>query len=72
MTPPGALAIFVKTPELSAVKTRLAAEIGREEAIAFYRSCVGAIEAVAAEASRRSPLDVYWAVAEEPASHEPC
>jgi glycosyltransferase A (GT-A) superfamily protein (DUF2064 family) len=54
-----AIAIFVKTPGLSAVKTRLAAGIGAEAATEFHRlgaACAGAA-AAACGAS-------YWAVAE--------
>jgi glycosyltransferase A (GT-A) superfamily protein (DUF2064 family) len=64
MSPPGALAIFVKTPERSPVKTRLAATVGAPEAEAFYIVCLGAVEAVAHQASAVCGLDVYWAVAE--------
>ena len=39
-----ALAIFVKTPELSPVKTRLAKDIGKESAIRLYKSFVDIIE----------------------------
>lgn len=38
----GVIAIFVKTPGLSAVKSRLAGEIGAEKALAFYRQAVRA------------------------------
>ncbi len=38
----GVIAIFVKTPGLSPVKTRLADEIGADKAVAFYRLAVGA------------------------------
>jgi uncharacterized protein len=67
MSGSGAMAIFVKTPGLSPVKTRLAVEIGTEEARTFYLACVAAAEAVALRASVDSALDAYWAVAEEEA-----
>lgn len=61
----GALAIFVKTPELSPVKTRLAASIGRERALQFYELSLATTAALARELKSRIPdLQVYWAVAE--------
>jgi glycosyltransferase A (GT-A) superfamily protein (DUF2064 family) len=42
----GALAVFVKTPELSPVKTRLAANIGTAQAVEFYQLAVAATKAV--------------------------
>ena len=56
-----ALAIFVKTPGLSPVKTRLAASLGTPQAVHFYQLCVKAITATA----KQSGLPTYWAVAEE-------
>lgn len=57
-----ALAIFVKTPGLSPVKTRLAATIGSAEALRFYRLATAATAAVARHC--QTALTVYWAVAE--------
>lgn len=54
------IAIFVKTPRLSPVKTRLAARIGEEDALAFYQMSVNAVEASVS----RSGATGYWAVAE--------
>lgn len=71
MTTPGAIAIFVKTPELSPVKTRLAAEVGVAEAEAFYRLCVAATKAVVRRAAERVDLVAYWAVAEPDAVDHP-
>ncbi|MBK9038278.1 MAG: DUF2064 domain-containing protein [Bdellovibrionales bacterium] len=66
----GALAIFVKTPELSPVKTRLAASIGREKALQFYEYTLAATAALGRELQRRIPdLQIYWAVA-EPEGHK--
>ncbi|MDB5387820.1 MAG: hypothetical protein JWM11_3466 [Planctomycetaceae bacterium] len=68
--PSGALAIFVKTPELSSVKTRLARTLGLAGATRFYELAVSAIEAVACAARDLHPhatiprLTPYWAVAE--------
>jgi uncharacterized protein len=57
----GGAAIFVKTPGLSPVKTRLAAALGAAEAEAWYRL---AADAVAAVLARVPGVTVYWAVAE--------
>ncbi len=61
-----ALAIFVKTPGLSNIKTRLAADIGQDRAEEFYRLAVEAIQAVALAAQAQLDLTAYWAIAEEP------
>lgn len=65
-----AIAIFVKTPGLSTVKSRLAANIGKENAEIFFRLSVKATEAAVIEAIRKSDgkLEAYWAVAEEEAA----
>lgn len=60
MTP--ALAIFVKTPGLSAVKTRLAATLGSSETIRFYTLAAAATADVARACE--PVLVPYWAVAE--------
>jgi glycosyltransferase A (GT-A) superfamily protein (DUF2064 family) len=64
-----ALAIFVKTPGLSPVKTRLAAGIGAEAAFDFYGLALAAV----AEAVKRALPDLipYWAVAEPEALADP-
>lgn len=69
MTPdprPIAIAVFVKTPGLSPVKTRLARGIGTERAIALYERSVDAVAAVVGEAAWRAggAFAPYWAVAE--------
>jgi len=56
-----AIAIFVKTPSLSSVKTRLAETIGKEKALEFYHLAVECIK----EAVEQSGLVAYWAVAEK-------
>lgn len=63
----GALAIFAKTPGLSPVKTRLAADIGVERAEQFYRHSVKCLEELALDVMRESQGDLvaYWAVGEE-------
>jgi hypothetical protein len=55
-----AIAIFVKTPGLSPVKTRLAADLGKAAAEEFYALCAAAVKAVA----RGTAFAPYWAVAE--------
>ncbi|NUO72342.1 MAG: DUF2064 domain-containing protein [Frateuria sp.] len=57
-----ALAIFVKTPGHSPLKTRLASAIGAEAATAFYRLAAAAVAAVAQ--TSRPAITPYWAVAE--------
>jgi len=57
-----ALAIFVKTPGLSPVKTRLAAALGTVEATGFYRLAAAATAEVVR--SCQPALTPYWAVAE--------
>lgn len=56
-----AIAIFVKTPSLSPVKTRLAAGIGKEKALEFYQLSLSAVQ----ETVRSADVSAYWAVAEE-------
>jgi glycosyltransferase A (GT-A) superfamily protein (DUF2064 family) len=62
----GAAAIWVKTPGLSPVKTRLAAGIGREMAERFHTLSAHAVAAVARKVAEERPelLVPYWAVAE--------
>ncbi|MEP6510090.1 MAG: TIGR04282 family arsenosugar biosynthesis glycosyltransferase [Dokdonella sp.] len=57
-----ALAIFVKTPALSPVKTRLAATLGSAEATRFYMLAAAATAAVVRAC--QPALIPYWAVAE--------
>jgi len=58
-----AIAIFVKTPGISALKTRLAERIGQAQASDLYRNCAAA---VADAASHAAVGPVYWATAEPP------
>lgn len=60
------IAIFVKTPALSPVKTRLWPGIGRRCAEALYLLSAEAVASVAQQASGVQP---YWAVAETAALH---
>lgn len=61
----GGLAIMVKTPGHSPVKTRLSAGLGEAFAIQWHRR---AARAVAAVAGAVRSVQCYWAVAEAPAS----
>ena len=60
----GGLAIFVKTPSLSPIKTRLASVVGQLRAEAFYLLSAEAVASVALDAHAQSGSAVYWAVAE--------
>lgn len=61
------VAIFVKTPGRSPIKTRLAQDLGSDLAESLYlESLAGVVEAVDA-----SGLDRCWAVAEPPACGQP-
>ncbi len=64
-----AVAVFVKTPGLSPVKTRLAQGIGNAHATEFHRRAAAAVGAVA----RAAAPDVapHWAVAEQDALAHP-
>jgi len=63
-----ALAIFVKTPGFSPIKTRLAQTIGDAAAVEFHRRACAAAAAVAQTAQRAGlPIVPYWAVAERAA-----
>lgn len=59
-----AIAVFVKTPGLSPIKTRLAAGIGPERSEEFYRLSVACIAATVAAVSQSTSATPYWAVAE--------
>jgi len=62
----GALAIFVKTPGLSPIKTRLAQTIGTETALEFYHLALRALKKVLIKLQVELPnVDIYFAVAEE-------
>lgn len=61
------LAIFVKTPEFSPVKSRLWPALGRPAAASFHLLAAAAVASVAARAAEAAGLHVHWAVAEEEA-----
>jgi len=58
------VAIFVKTPGYSPIKTRLAQELGEERAVQFHRLAAAAVASVAQRAQGLHGISVYWAVAE--------
>jgi rSAM/selenodomain-associated transferase 1 len=58
------IAIFVKTPSLSPVKTRLGQDVGRLRAEAFHLSSAEAVASVAQQCPDQVQLTAYWAVAE--------
>ncbi len=60
-----AIAVFVKTPGLSPVKTRLAATIGTAAAEQFYTHCTEAIRETLETASKTMDIVPFWAVGEE-------
>ncbi len=59
-----ALAIFVKTPGHSPIKTRLAAGIGVDAALRWYAAAAEATASIAEQFSRACAAMIYWAVAE--------
>ena len=61
-----ALAIFVKTPVRSPLKTRLGASVGEQKALEFYTRSIAAI----AETVKKSDVSPYWAVAEHDALND--
>ena len=68
----GAVAIFVKTPGLSAVKTRLAAGAGVAFAEEWHERAAMVVGEVAAAAAAAESAEVYWAVAEPAAVGSAC
>ena len=65
----GGLAVFVKTPGLSPIKTRLAADIGAAAAMDIYEKMLTA-SAKMMHHARESGVATYWAVGErEGVSH---
>lgn len=63
----GALAIFVKTPGHSPVKSRLAAQCGERYAVGWYQLAAAAVASVVRQAAQQHGLSAYWAVAEDTA-----
>jgi len=60
-----ALAVFVKTPGLSPIKTRLAEGLGRDRADEFFHLSLAAVEATMVAVAVSDDICPYWAVAEE-------
>lgn len=67
----GAIAVFVKTPGLSPVKTRLATVLGKESAEAFHLAASQSVSAVTQLLSQVTGIKSYYAVAEAPAVKHP-
>lgn len=62
----GAIAVFVKTPGLSPIKTRLAETIGQEAAESFHLLASRCVESVISEVLKiKTRISPYWAVAEK-------
>lgn len=60
-----AIAVFVKTPSLSPIKTRLASSIGRKAAEEFYLLSVAALKStIESLTSANNNITPIWAVAE--------
>jgi len=62
-----AIAIFVKTPSLSPVKTRLAKTIGKDKALEFYHLSLKATQ----ETATQIDADIFWAVGEQEGLNDP-
>jgi len=62
-----ALAIFVKTPGISPVKTRLAQSIGKRDAEFFFHLCIKVLEQFAQDvySISRGNIQPFWAIGEE-------
>lgn len=67
----GAIAILVKTPGLSPVKTRLEAGVGQQNAEAFHLASSRAVASVIKSLSDQENVESYYAVAEESALNHP-
>ena len=68
-----AIAVFVKTPEYSPLKTRLAADIGSAAAEEFHQLAVGCVEETLIELREALPEELHaiWSIAEPEAFAEP-
>lgn len=68
-----AIAVFVKTPGITPLKTRLANTIGKEQALAFYKLCLETIQKTLSpfRESTRALVYPYWAVAEKQGLSDP-
>ncbi|HEX7152107.1 MAG TPA: TIGR04282 family arsenosugar biosynthesis glycosyltransferase [Thermoanaerobaculia bacterium] len=59
--PPQRLLVFARLPELGKVKTRLAADLGDERALAIYRSMLHDVLLSIGESSEQTEIEVLWA-----------
>lgn len=68
-----AVAIFCKTPGISPVKTRLALEVGTNQAETFYNLSIAAVQEIMSNVKEQSGMEVvpYWAVAEKESVDNP-
>lgn len=67
-----AIVVFVKTPGLSPIKTRLAAAIGSDHALIAYMKCLKGVETLVEASLNEFPeTEAFWAVAEEQALQHP-
>ncbi len=64
-----AIAVFVKTPGYSPVKTRLAASLGQEGAESFHLAAARAVTEVVQVLAQSGNIKGYYAVAEQSALH---
>lgn len=55
------LLVFARLPELGAVKTRLAAEIGAERALAVYRGMLRDVLGAMGRSDEQTEIEVMWA-----------
>lgn len=62
-----AIACFVKTPGLSPINPRLAAEIGKEATENLYRQCLLVMLDAMEQVEEAADVKAYWAVAESDA-----
>ncbi|MEB8433243.1 TIGR04282 family arsenosugar biosynthesis glycosyltransferase [Cocleimonas sp. KMM 6892] len=62
-----AIAIFVKTPNVSPLKTRLAASLGKEKSLHFYELSLNSIVSML----KQTETNPYWAVAEKESLDNP-
>ncbi len=63
----GAIAVFVKTPGLSPLKTRLAVKLGQQNAEAFHLASSRSVSSIIQGLSKLNDIQSYYAVAEETA-----
>jgi rSAM/selenodomain-associated transferase 1 len=62
--PPQRLLVFARLPERGRVKTRLAAAIGEERALAVYEAMLADVLAGVGESSPETEIEVLWAPTE--------